>query len=320
MALLTEWKTLEYRPNWGPSVAWSPDSRVLACGSGEHTIRLWDVATGQPIQTFTGPYCYSYFLVYSPDGITLASGDEEFDPAVVRLWDVPSGRLRLTLPGQADFITDLAFSPDGTLLASAGDGVRVWDTRTGIQVWKFNAGGPVAFSPDGRYLASVVHMPSQPGQGGKYDDTIGIWDLAHGGEGHILAGEYASIGRLVYSPDGSTILSAGNPPGKAVARNALITVWDVAAGQAAHHIQREYNVSAIAWSPRGKLWAMAESRQRWFKGDPTGYITCWEPATREILETVPADSRGVADLTFSPSGEFLAGAGTGLIKIWTVDR
>jgi WD40 repeat protein len=147
-----------------------------------------------------------------------------------------------------------------------------------------------------------------------------MWDLAHGGEGHTLAGAYSSIDQIVYSPVGSTILCAGSPPGKAVARDALITVWDVAARQAVHNIQREYNVSAIAWSPRGNLWVMAESRQRWFKGDPTGYITCWDPSTREILETVLADSRGIADLAFSPSGEFLASAGGGLIKIWAVDR
>jgi WD40 repeat protein len=162
MALLTEWKTLAYRPLWGPSLAWSPDSRVLAYGDGEHTIRLSDVATGQPIQTFTGPYCFSYFLVYSPDGITLASADEEFDPAVVRLWDVPGGRLRLALPGQADFITDLAFSPDGTLLASAGDGVRGWGTPTRTPVRKLKTGGPLAHNPHRTHQASEVRKTPPP--------------------------------------------------------------------------------------------------------------------------------------------------------------
>jgi serine/threonine protein kinase/uncharacterized protein with WD repeat len=95
----------------GP-LAFSPDSQLLAIGSGYDVI-LWDVPSG----TLTRRLAHAseiYSVAFSPDGKLLASGG--WDP-VIKLWDVGSWSLRQELRG-ANVVTSLAFSPDGKLLAS----------------------------------------------------------------------------------------------------------------------------------------------------------------------------------------------------------
>ena len=106
------------------SVAFSPDGSLLASGSWDNTVRLWDVASGQHKTTLIGHSNRGHRTGFSPDGVAFspdgsllasAGGDK-----TVRLWDVASGQLKAVLTGHSDYVLSVAFSPDGSLLASAG--------------------------------------------------------------------------------------------------------------------------------------------------------------------------------------------------------
>ncbi|KAL4747489.1 hypothetical protein BDW72DRAFT_196701 [Aspergillus terricola var. indicus] len=175
-------------------VAFSPDDRLLASGSRDHTVRLWDPATGTLQQTLEGHRDSVYSVAFSHDGRLLASGSID---DTVRLWDPATGALLQTLEGHTELVRSVAVSSDGQLLASGSfDGtVRLWDPATGALrlTLEGHTGSvySVAFSHDGRLLAS-----------GSFDETVRLWDPATGALKETLSTE-GFVEELEFSQDNS---------------------------------------------------------------------------------------------------------------------
>jgi WD40 repeat protein len=110
------------------ALAFDREGRRLVSASSDHTVRLWDVATGRCERVLEGHTDEVFAAVYHPDGTRIASGGRD---RAVWLWDVASGQEVARLPGHSSYIWSLAFSPDGkTLVSGSGDStVRLWDTE-----------------------------------------------------------------------------------------------------------------------------------------------------------------------------------------------
>ena len=193
-----------------PTVAFSPDGTLLAAGSREGAIKVWNVTSEAEVATLEGHTDQVVSLDFSPDGSMLASGS--FD-RTVKIWNVATWA-SATLEGHAERIGKVAFVRDGKLASVSLTGtVRLWNVSTKSQISTIETGakGAVAVSRDGTLLASPTSW------------TVKLWDLATGAQtGAVNDMRDYNRAYPVFSPDG-TIL--------AVTAFGLIEIWDISTSE-----------------------------------------------------------------------------------------
>ena len=116
--------TFEGHENIVCTVAFSPDGKLLASGSGDNTIKIWNVDKRECIHTFEGHKGSVCSVAFSPDGKRVVSGSK-----TIKLWDVDTRECIHTFKGHKSSVYTVAFSPDGKLLASgSGDNtIKLWN-------------------------------------------------------------------------------------------------------------------------------------------------------------------------------------------------
>jgi WD40 repeat protein len=115
------------------SVAWSPDGTRLASGGGGRgsgELFIWDVQSGERLQSWSEPSTIVDALAWSPTGEVLLSGGSD---GSMRWWDVQQGKCLARRQGHQGAVQSLRESPDGRRLASCGDDntIQVWDLQSG---------------------------------------------------------------------------------------------------------------------------------------------------------------------------------------------
>ena len=111
------------------ALAWKADGSLLASGSTDRTITLWDVRSGVPQRTLSTHTEAITALAWQPHATRIASADEG---GTVRLWDAETGHVLAVWAGANVELRALAWSPDGELLAAgyANGTVRLWGVPT----------------------------------------------------------------------------------------------------------------------------------------------------------------------------------------------
>ena len=110
------------------SVAWSADRSLVATGSAEGTVQVWDVATEASVITLDEQSGPVNSLAWSPNGSRLAAGVED---GTVIVWEAAEWAIFTTFEDAPGSVTSVVWSPDGARLAAAATGsVVVWDVET----------------------------------------------------------------------------------------------------------------------------------------------------------------------------------------------
>jgi hypothetical protein len=153
---------------WVRAVAVSGDGSRVYSGGDDGVVRVWDAATGQPVDAWPGHTGSVWAVAVSGDGSRVYSGGAD---RVVRVWDAATGQPVDAWPGHTGWVWAVAVSGDGSRVYSGGDDgvVRVWDAATGqpVDAWPGHTGSvsAVAVSGDGSRVYS-----------GGLDGTLRTWD------------------------------------------------------------------------------------------------------------------------------------------------
>ena len=268
------------------SLAFSPDGTLLAAGGPEGgSVELWHVDTGQRIADI-GPG--SGCVAFTPDGATLAFGSPG---GAVTLWDAATGTHAGTLQGHSGLVHSLAFSADGATLASgaADHSVKLWDVETGRNTATLahrDTVNSVAFSPDGRMLASGS------------DRSVELWDAGAGTNTATLLVHRGGVRSVAFSPDGSS-LACGSEGG-------AVLLWDLSARSAATFSGHTAWINSVAFFPDGTRLA---------SGSADGTVRLWDVATGSS-SSLEGHAGKVASVSFSPDGATLASGSENSVLLW----
>jgi len=282
------------------AVAVTPDGRRAVSASADHTLKVWDLATGAAERTLRGHSARVLAVAVTPDGRQAVSASDDH---TLKVWDLATGAAERTLRGHPAWVSAVAVTPDGRRAVSAADyqTLKVWDLATGAEERTLRGHASwvyaVAVTPDGRRAVSASH-----------DHTLKVWDLATGAEERTLRGHSARVLAVAVTPDGRRAVSAS--------ADHTLKVWDLATGAVERTLWGHYQgVSAVAVTPDGRQ-AVSASDDRTLK--------VWDLATgaekfilRAEERTLRGHSARVLAVAVTPDGRRAVSASEDhTLKVW----
>ena len=323
------------------SVALSPDGKLLAAGTANGEVRLWQMENRRLLHTCKGHTDWVRSIAFSADGKLLASGSHD---RTIRLWDVDTGQCTGLFTEHQNRVRAVVFSPadEKPLLASSSDDktIRIWDTQRHICLHtlsghrdKINA---IAFSPNDHTLVSASH-----------DETIRVWDVDRGYLMQELRGHGGWIWSVAFSDDGNT-LAAGNEDG-------TLSLWNMRTYHCLQTLTGGHNarVNTVAFSPRRdilvsgsddetvRLWNLSTGRSQpltghtnWVRSVAVNYdgsilvsgsddetVRIWDTNKNQCLYTLQGYSGWIYSVAFnSGAAPLLASGGDDMrVRLWDVE-
>ena len=296
------------------SVAYNPNGQILASGSYDNTIKLWNLTKNKEIRTFKGHSAWVAGVAITPNNRSLVSSSYD---NTIKLWNLVNGKPIRTFKGHSDSVGTLLVTKDGkTIISGSFDHtIKLWNLKSGEEIRTLSGHSSkvsaIAISPDNKMLVS-----------GSDDQTIKIWNLLTGKLIRTLEAHQGKVSSVAISPDGKTFVSGSH--------DKTIKLWNLETGEEIRTFVRDVSrdskghsewVSCLAISPDGNILASGS-------GDRT--IKLWSLVTGEEIETLKGHSGYITSLSFSPAIDrenipyqqtLSSGAmGDNTIKVWQMSQ
>ena len=304
-----------------------PNGCVVS-GSSDNTLRVWDAATGQCLQTLKGhKKCVECVAVLPDRRVVSGSWD-----GTLRVWDATTGQCLQTLEGHKYGIACVAVLSDGRVVSGSDDTtLRVWDTATG-QCLQTLYGHKlpitcVAVFPDGRVISGsddhtlrvwdaatrqclqtltghedpikcVTMLPDGLVVSGSDDSTLKVWDATSSHCLHTLAEHESTITCVAVLPDGRVVSGS---------IDNTLRVWDAASGQCLQTLEgHEGWINCVAVFPDGRV----------VSGSEDSTLRVWDAATGQCLQTLEWQKNAINRMTIFPDGRVVSGSNDGTLRVW----
>ncbi|BBO59254.1 NACHT domain-containing protein [Mycoavidus sp. B2-EB] len=273
---------------------YSPNSQQIATyvdtkydiKHGNTEVRLWDMRSGQLSRTLSGHSDKIYSVMYSPDGVRLASGSKD---QTVRLWNVETGATLYTLC-HTEPVDKVIYLPRGQQIAFCTEGgVWLWDVETAVARYALNHTKPiyeVIYSHSGQQIAA------------RSSSNILLWNVQSGQLSRTL-----SLGKFrgfIYSPNDQQIASYDWESG--------VSLWDVQSGELIHNLNNNSPIRGVVYSPNSQQLASYSSGNT---------IHLWDVQSGQLNYALSGHTDLVRCIVYSPDGQQLAsGSDDHTVRLW----
>jgi WD40 repeat protein len=243
------------------ALAFSPDGSLIATGTEEGDVRIWEVEKGNLLHKLKGHIFPVRYVAFSPDGTMIASGASD---NTARVWQVSNGMSMSVYKIKTD-VRDIAWSPDSIYLAVTSNYVNIYNVPSSNDdpiVFYDTVGetrdlGEIAFSPNGLFLigAGEWHNP----ENNRWRYRILLWDFPHNKTAPLRIPLEDAIDDVVISPDGQVLVGTYKDKGKLL----LIDILD-------REIKGNFNIGPklyMSYSPDISTFAVVSTKTT---------VTLWE--------------------------------------------
>ena len=302
------------------ALAFSPDGKIIASGSQDKTIQVWDIEKRRKLATLEAHEGWITALAFSADGKILASGDTN---KTIKLWDVDTHKERATLLGHKNTISTLTFAPEGKsqysgcLASGSYDGtIRFWDPDNGKERVTFASGHTesvkaVAFSEDDLNISVAAH-----------NSTVGIWSLQTGNELNTFDDQPNDAANIALSSDATRFVFQGSKGFRYMSPYMYrdrqtynifgsTQLWDIInEREIPGPWQDARDANALTFSPDNHILVASRGRDGLF---------AWHVNTGTELFHFISEKPFSSRLVFSPNGKLLSRNGTHMrTQVWDI--
>ena len=294
----------------------SPDGNLIASGSVDSTVKIWNRVDGKITKTLRHPQGITA-LDYSRDGKYIATTSYD---GKVRLWKMPEGTLQWTYAGNSKTLWTVAISPDGKLVASGGEDalIRICKIEDGSLVRTMQGHELIIwtlqFSPDGKQIAS-----------GSFDKTLKFWNVSDGSLIRSINAHQEAIVALAYSHSGKLVATASD--------DKTTKLWDPLTGSLRETLSEgDEHVQAVAFSPDDHFLIAGGSDKNMigeflqeFTGDAHRNkgitMRLWDIEKGIVIQRFAEHGNDATDMEFSPDGKtIVSGSADQTVLVWSLSK
>ncbi len=302
------WQAREFQGHSGPvnSVTFSIDGSYALSGSGDETLRLWEVATGKCLRVFQGHKMDVRSVSLNANSTHALSGSSDNS---MRLWDVDTGECLRIFNRDTGNVCCVHLSANGRLALSAGrtdDKVRTSREDSLMRLWEISLGKCLRiFVGHTNWVNSVyLSKDSAYALSGSYDETIRLWEVATGKCIRVFKGHERPVNSVSLSNDGKYALSGSY--------DETIRLWNISDGKCIHTLEGHADwVNSVCLSG-DSLYALSGGRDN--------AVKLWDLDTGQCLRTFEGHTGWVNSVCLSSDSRYvLSGSEDGTIRLWELD-